>query len=367
MFKKIPDVSRFPVRISHDNWAMGIGLTAFAAFFLTLAAYGDPGSDTLGWLITLTFGVIGLPIGVVLMGQRDNIEIDRETVTVRQRVWRKRTTWSEPLANFHGVLRRVESRFGHNKRYRLYNVELLHPEEDKTLLLHKSQKEDGIRAFWETAARTFELPALEVGEQGIIGRQVADLDKSIQELAREGRLEDDFDASRAPPKGIAWRRDEDRLVVSVRPSYSSGIVWIVTGLALMVAIPALLGVTVGLISGEPTLVYGFSVVLVPAAAVAAWMTTVKRWIVITPSTLRVFGRWLCGPYPHPRSGRGEVAVGQIETVIRRPDVGRIDREELRIESDTGGITIGPLIEEQGRWLEHFIVSATIGAPGGRLD
>jgi DNA polymerase-1 len=45
-----------------------------------------------------------------------------------------------------------------------------------------------IRKIWENYARIFKLPALSVGDRGLVQREYEDLDKSISELAQAGKL-----------------------------------------------------------------------------------------------------------------------------------------------------------------------------------
>ena len=49
-------------------------------------------------------------------------------------------------------------------------------------------KNKNVRKIWENYAKMFNLPALSVGDRGLIQRECADLDKSLSELAKEQKL-----------------------------------------------------------------------------------------------------------------------------------------------------------------------------------
>jgi len=94
----------------------------------------------------------------------------------------------EPLCNYVGVRLRVlfvqSGLFNKNR----YIIDLYHPDSNKIVPLYISTNNKNIRKIWEDYARFFELPALSVGERGLVQRDYEDLDKSIKELAADGKI-----------------------------------------------------------------------------------------------------------------------------------------------------------------------------------
>ena len=69
-----------------------------------------------------------------------------------------------------------------------YIIDLYNDDSNKIIPLYISFNKRNIRNIWEDYAKFFELPALSVGERGIIKRDYNDLNKSIIELSKEEKL-----------------------------------------------------------------------------------------------------------------------------------------------------------------------------------
>lgn len=95
---------------------------------------------------------------------------------------------SESINNYIGVrLRVLFTQAGIFTKNR-YIIDLYHEDASKIVPLYISTKNKNIRKIWENYARLFKLPALSIGERGIIRRECEDLDKSIKELYLEDKL-----------------------------------------------------------------------------------------------------------------------------------------------------------------------------------
>lgn len=129
--------------------------------------------------------------------KRQTIEIHRGVTRVTEKGLFG-TKWNEPISAFKGVLRRKDARSQPTMEggcpVTCHLVELVHPHKDKTLLVHEATKEGGIRKLWHDAACALDLPALDETLDGIVSRTPEDLDKSIRDLAAEGKISVDFDA-----------------------------------------------------------------------------------------------------------------------------------------------------------------------------
>lgn len=68
-----------------------------------------------------------------------------------------------------------------------YIIELYHKNPQKTAPLYISTKGKNIRKIWEYYAQKLNLPAVVLTDEGMVRREVSDLDKSIKEMVEEGK------------------------------------------------------------------------------------------------------------------------------------------------------------------------------------
>lgn len=128
--------------------------------------------------------------------------------------------FTENIQNYTGVRFRVlfvqSGLFNKNR----YIIDLYHQDPNKIVPLYISTNNKNIRKIWESYAKLFRLPALSVGDRGLIQRDCADLDKSLKQLANENKLpfiargklpapetlniEEQRHATVVTPKGIFW-------------------------------------------------------------------------------------------------------------------------------------------------------------------
>jgi hypothetical protein len=96
--------------------------------------------------------------------------------------------FSEPLENYVGVrLRVLFTQVGLINKNK-YVIDLFHYDSNKIIPLYISTINMDIRKIWEAYAKMFKLPALSVGDRGLVQRDFNDLNKSIKELATENKL-----------------------------------------------------------------------------------------------------------------------------------------------------------------------------------
>ncbi len=302
----------------------------------------------------------------------ETIRIDRDGVEVEVRGPVRTTRWRAKLSAFEGVRRRtVSERQGTGRRARRVTrhlVELVHGDDDKTIRLYATaDADDGVRALWEQAARALDLPALDETATGTVVRAPGDLDKSIRDLAAEGKMTARYDVDRPPPRGIDFDRDDGELRVTIGFR------------ATTYAVTAVRTVVVGLVALfalDDTLVAGLAsvpgVVFAIALAVAAEgglrllsATHIKRRITVTSKDVQ------CAlETPLGRFRTRTIALDEVETVRQVSFGGRWriagfafgGRDKLIIESDAASITIPNLAKRPRDWLEGFVVAAIAGAP-----
>lgn len=201
----------------------------------------------------IAFALLRLIRALLLWKTENHVEVDGHTVTVTMKRWLKSHQWSEPLANYDGVRWKryvIHSRANRDSSHRTNDqprfwqvIELAHPDGAKTVplavkktgqanvmdtlaLLKKSfsaseasdteraelesearrlakqASGDDLRPRWEAMAASLGLPAIDARDGASEVRQAEDLDKSIRQLADDGRIEADWKGG-APPSSLA--------------------------------------------------------------------------------------------------------------------------------------------------------------------
>jgi len=142
---------------------------------------------------------------------------------------------TESLENYIGVrLRVLFTQTGLFNRNR-YIIDLYHRDSGKIIPLYISTNEKDIRRIWEAYAKMFKMPALSIGDRGLVQREYTDLNKSLQELAAEKKLP--YIAGGKFPAPDTLNIDERKNVTIVRPV---GIYWdIFSSLFLFIAVSAI--------------------------------------------------------------------------------------------------------------------------------
>ncbi len=143
---------------------------------------------------------------------------------------------TEPVEKYTGVRFRVlfaqSGLFNRNR----YIIDLYHQDSNKIIPLYISTDNTNIRRIWENYARIFKLPALSVGDRGLVQRSYEDLDKSVQELHAAGKLPYIAGGKLPAPESLVV--NETRNATLVEPA---GIYWdVFSTLFLLIAVSAIL-------------------------------------------------------------------------------------------------------------------------------
>ena len=300
------------------------------------------------------------------LGKRQTIEIHRDFVRFTERGLFARN-WEEPLSAFEGVLCRTatEARGGGVEVtiwVPVHLVELVHPDTKKTLRLYKTNEEEGIRKLWEDAAKALDLPALDEIAGGIVVRATEDLDKSLRQLAVEGKVSVDFDADAPPPRGIVLERAEGEFRVILGLQAYSYDLYVLLYVFLFIffiggAFLILLALE-GVFEGSLGFFVGFvGVSLVTGGGALFWNVIVRRCIVMTSAEIRYFRAGPFGTFGHKA-----IPLDQLEEISYAGLINYTSTGELVMEWHRTIISIGGLGKEQLRWLEQFILAAIIHPP-----
>ena len=131
-------------------------------------------------------------------------------------VFGKKKSFQEPLKNYNGVLFRIEFfQFGFLNRNK-YIIELNHKDAKKTIPLYINTSEKNIRVLWEYYAQKLGMPALILTDQGILKRDVKDLNKSLIQMVKARKIIYDSKETKKAPRLIAYTRKSDKTIIKVR-------------------------------------------------------------------------------------------------------------------------------------------------------
>ncbi len=356
--RKIDLASLPAVYQSRGSRGMGFFLVIFALIWggipgLIFIGMISSGEYDPAMLFILLFPVIG--IGILLFGLynltfRETIRIDATNVTRESQSIFGYKYWTEPLQRYPGVLQRTERRSGgkNSSSYTLHIVELHHEEKKKRIILYESRSPNGFRKIWEDYCRQLNKPALEGGKGNMVSRAVEDLDKSVRDLAREGKLEVDFDPRKPPPAGFDLRVDGDQLRVTLPRTKSS----IIGTLFFM----AFAGVFVFIGFGIDDAPVAFGIIgllfLLLILGGLAWSRVTRQVLLIGRDRVRIFYETPWGD----TTGK-VVDARQIETVRIGHERSSNEREGVLLITDKATRKIGEgLPQEAQNWLKNCILA-----------
>jgi hypothetical protein len=177
-----PD-KRPAVGARRDGQPIGALIVAIGALWLAVALPALLGS---GPFPTADLGrgsawaSVGIGIALVVWGlrvllRRQTIRIDDDRVDVTIRGITGTTSWSEPLANYRGMVWRSEPIYRRDRRQTLHLVDLWHEDRSKTVTLLSSTSEVAARDAWQAWAQGLGLAAIRVraGDEDAPAREAA--------------------------------------------------------------------------------------------------------------------------------------------------------------------------------------------------
>ncbi len=166
--------------------------------------------------------IMALGLGIVITLLLSNIRykkifFDGKNMTMVHRpAFGKKVTIRENIANYDGVMLRIEFfQYGFITKNR-YFIELHHKNPDKIVPLYIAISGKDIRKIWEDYARKFNLPTLIYTDEGMVKREVKDLNKSLREMAEIWDLKKQFNENSKPSSCIAVKRGNNKIVIKSR-------------------------------------------------------------------------------------------------------------------------------------------------------
>lgn len=266
-------------------------------------------------------------------------------------------SFSEPLSGYAGVRLRVlfiqSGLFNKNR----YIIDLYHQDPNKIIPLYISTKNKNIRKIWEGYAKMFKLPALNIGDRGLVQREYTDLDKSLKELADSGKLP--FIASGKFPAPTSLDIEEKKQETVIEPA---GIYWdTFSTLFLFITIAAVFLLTAGgvylTIMGTtlPLKYWAFGAILLLAVAYFA-LKLFKSYRLIISNTHITICETLLGSILKTDT----LEAKKIENVELSYNP-TIDRYSLTVISDDKIITFGSRLPVSDLlWLKDYVIRKLTG-------
>lgn len=331
-----------------------VGLVAlFVAISMGSVLMSTPfggGRSAEWWLIAILVlgGFAVFVVALHLMTLRVTTTIDREHVRRESVSLFGCRSWSEPLHNYRGVLKRSDFQEGRtgDRSSMLYIVELNHEAKPKRVPLYQSKSDEGLRARWEACCQQLGLAGLEEDGGEIRVRPVADVNKSVRELAAEGKVDVAFDPASPPPAGLRVSMDGKTLRIARRTVRISPLAMI--PVTVVTALAALL---VFLDAGP------VCAVLLVAFVVALVMLAACWTFIVTPVLVLGGGQVRCVSVTPWGETAGETVMAEaiVSVRIARPPWSR--RDALLIETRAGDLVVGTgLSADALSWLKRCVLA-----------
>lgn len=309
------------------------------------------------WGLLSPFTWVGTAIflaGVHLAILRKEVGLDRERVSVRSRGLVGRKAWSEPLANYQGVMLRSKWEAGGRNQHahQVFLVELQHGDPMKTVEIFQSVQDKGWHATWREVNLRFRLLALEETPGGVVATRPEDLEKSIREKMQAGALEIAFDPSVPPPAGLAVQAEAGGLDIRVlQRNWRSPGLW--TGLALILSGGILSSVLLAWRIPGP-----FMILLLAGFGVAAAGQLLGFWL--SRPRLRVGRESVVASLMTPlgEMGRQAMDTARISGVQIGAPKGQASGSTLHILTDDGRVYFGAGLSPAAlEWLRNCLLAA----------
>lgn len=286
------------------------------------------------------------------------IFFDGKNVTIINRpVWGAKKSIKENFKNYQGIRLRTELFQSGLVTKNKYIVELYHKDPDKIIPLYISTSPKNIRKIWENYARSLNLPALMHTEEGLISREVRNLDKPLKEMAELGYVIDDFDVRQPHPGSVAFVRRKDKLVLKARK-----IVWDAYNIMAWAAIfTAAMVISAASLNTEAVknrlgseVFYSAAIVTAVVIVMAVFVLFRKEKLVLKKYKIVNTHKYMLFSTKHDEMLKDDIESIEIS---ENPASGRYF---VSIISDEKNITFGAKLPlEDLRWIKKFLIHEII--------
>lgn len=144
------------------------------------------------------------------------IFFDGKTIKIIDRkLGGRKIVYSEDIKNYEGVQMRIEFfQFGFINKNK-YIIELRHKNLHKIAPLYISTNAKHIRSKWKYYAKNLNLPALILTDNGLVKREIEDLDKSLLTLFHEKKFTNEYNIDERLPDTVIVVRKKDKTIVKM--------------------------------------------------------------------------------------------------------------------------------------------------------
>lgn len=219
-------VDRSSIAMVMGGWLFGIMLLVLGVYelliFLEMSKSND-GSFVIRELSALI--IVFIALGLVICSTFSFIRYKKFYfdgknfhVTYRPAVGVK-YSFVEPLKNYTGVRLRVLFKQAGLFNKNRYIIDLYHNDINKVIPLYISTVNKDIRKIWEAYAKMFKMPALSVGDRGLVQRDWQDLNKSVKELAVAKKLPFISGGKMPAPSSINIKETKTETIVKANKMY----------------------------------------------------------------------------------------------------------------------------------------------------
>ncbi len=267
---------------------------------------------------------------------------------VDRQIGGKKNIYKEALKNYEGVQLRIEFfQFGFLNKNR-YIIELRHKNLHKVAPLYISTSGKNIRSKWKYYAKKLNLPALILTNDGLVKRDVEDLDKSVKELFREGKLKNDYNAADSLPESVILVRKKDKTVIKMAKILWDAYNIIAWGIIILAA-AALLAFVFAYDGGFSSTVFVIGSLLVLLCAIISLFRRDK--IAIKKHKLVIVHK-----FPLRNLKKDEINKNDIEAIVvtENPATGRYF---LSITSNTKNVIFGKKMPAEALdWIRKYLIN-----------
>ena len=301
------------------------------------------------------FDVIVCLIGIGIMGgvianylRYRKIFFDGESFKIIDRLRSgKKITYQDKLKNYEGVLLRIEFLQRGFINCNRYIIEALHKDNRKTVPLFIAVSPKNMRQKWKFFAKKLNLPALMITNEGIVKRNAEDLDKSLIELYKEGKIKSKYDFNEPLPKSVILVRKSDKKIIKVAKVLCDAYTFIGWGIVLIAAAMTALAIHQ---NGLNALVVCAALIICATAVVLYRRDKIA---------IKKYKFVIVHKFPFKNKKKGEINKAEIEDieVMQNP---ASERYYLVISSQNKSLLFGKkLPPEDLIWIKNYLVNDLI--------
>ncbi len=309
------------------------------------------------WVFDWTIIALGAWIVISLIFsyiRYKKILLNKDSVEIIHRpVFGKKQHFKEKLQNYEGVRFRIEFfQFGFLNKNK-YIIELYHKNKNKIVPLYISTSDKKIRRMWEYYAKGLNLPAIFMTDEGMVVRNVEDLDKTLRKLVKSGVISNKYNDRIPLPSSLAFVRRRDKTVIKSRK-----FVWdaynIISWIGLVILggflFCSALSDEFGLNITNSLWQYGLYGCGLGLIILAVWLLCRKDKIIIKPYKIIIVHKFMLFSKKN-----NEISKDKIESVEVNFDPST-DRYFLSIASDCKTMIFGKKLPLKDlKWVKAFLI------------